>query len=484
MAIVAAALVGPVVASVRVAAVSPPAGRQNLDTSQEVGLEGLLRSLIEGDNPLITEVPDSQPFSPFGNDVVDDTGESTIALSYDFVINLTGFATAYDSTYPNSSDMSTDIVRVGTDSSGAVDAWTLADPYQWTLEDNQIPVFGQETYSSTGGILVELGLDLSSSATQPALGTDVVVAQPMNPDTTPLTGPTTVWGAAIASSYGSNISCAPYIYEFGRGFLTVAGTAWVAGSHWPKDLFTGISNSLVIRCDPVWYVGASVNSGSSFQLSTTATNALVAPSGYIAFTPSREFADSTGYRLFAFRTPASGGFQADNTFATTYPAFPELMDPHSPIVVSDPYPGADHGPFPIHLGFTAQTDTCGGDWTALFEVYAWNTPTPNSFDLGLYQFASGQHSMGTLTLGGAEPHMTTEGSGDAFTEMFDLVGPTGTYVFSPEGAEWPLPCVQRQRGARAPTAPALPQPPVPPATLAGDAARSDARARTRRSQPR
>ncbi len=52
-----------------------------------VGLEGMLSPLVSGDSPLINEVLPPRPFSPYGHEVVDESGESTIADEFEIMIN-------------------------------------------------------------------------------------------------------------------------------------------------------------------------------------------------------------------------------------------------------------------------------------------------------------------------------------------------------------------------------------------------------------
>ncbi len=397
-------------------------------------LADLLQSLVSGDNPLISEVTQSQPFSPYGNDATDEAGESTIADEFELIINPAPFA------LPVKAGNGT-VVRV--DPTGSVsnqlwgDYFTL-DP----LLDGMVPTFGGTRSDMIDDTLLGLGVDPSRSDPQEALGTTIRVARPMVPGADLYRGPITVWGGHMRGNYESGGGCAgsPYIYELGRAWSRVGGTNWTPGDAFPKDLFSGASDAMVIRCDGGWAVDRMVNNGTGFDSIGTNTTALVFEIGFIAFTPTEEFVDTVGYRLFSFRTPAVGGYRADNTIATTYPAFPGLMEPMTTVVVGSPFPTADHGPFPLGLDLTSlnagtETNPCPGDWSGVFETYLWDTRTEGTLDASLYQFASGQWTSGTITHDLSEWSLSTEGGGDGYGEMFDLMGSGGQYSYVTDGGE-------------------------------------------------
>jgi len=415
------------IASIRNAGASPKIGGP-----QSVGLEGLLRSLVSGDSPLITEVAPSQPFSPFGNDANDDSGASTIIDEFELTINPTSFAAPSDVSGGT-------VVRV--DGTGLPSDPLWGDQFKLDpLADGMVPVFGGTPADMIDDILVELGVDPSDSNAQDSLGTTVRVARPMTPGTDPYWGPITIWGAHTRGNYESGGDCngSPYIYEMGRAWSKVGGINWTPGEAFPKDLFTGTSDAIVVRCNDELAVDRLSNNGTKFDSIATNTTALVFENGFVAFTQATELAETIGYREFSFSTPATGGYLADNTIATTYPMFPELMEPMPTVVVGSPFSTSDHGPYPLGLNFTSlnpgtEANPCAGDWSAVFEAYLWDTRTEGSFDAALYQFASGQWTSGKLTFDLSGFDLTTAGGGDGYEESFDFTGAGGQYIYLPEG---------------------------------------------------
>lgn len=450
----AALAVGPATADVRNAAL-PTAGvatGKGAPLFEGAGLEDVLRSLVSGDSPLITGVPPRQPISPFGAEVVDETGDISIVDEFEAIINPQPFAISTDLDFDGTDDITTEngernaesptLVRVTPADGDPGTANQLWGDYWLVYEKSQVPTFGGTIADSVDDLITGLGIDVASDEPQEALGTHVTVARPMNPGSVPFGGGITIWGAHTAGSYGDGAPCrnSMYIYEFGRAFLRAGSPSWVAPSFAPYDLFTDTSDAIVVRCTGSnWYVDALSNNGSSFQSTTTNTTALVFNNGFIAFTPSGEFGRDIGYRSFAFKTPASGGYQAGNTFATTYPTFPALMPPLPRVLVGNPFPNIEHGPFPIQLNMTASTyaegsdeaSACGADWSALFEAYVFEGSTPDVMDVALYQFTSGQVTWGKITYSGPDFMMTTSGGGDNFTENFALEGSGGEYRFNP-----------------------------------------------------
>jgi hypothetical protein len=168
---------------------------------------------------------------------------------------------------------------------------------------------------------------------------------------------------------------------------------------------------------------------------------LIHPNGFISFLPGHELAGTNGGRIFSFVTPEAGGYQPDNTGFTSYPAFPSLADEPPAIVVMDPFDGTGPlGVYPLELGFSGgspDSSNCGAEsWTGLFELYAWEG-SDDVLDGALYQFASGQRTMGTIEVDGGLT-IDTSGGGDGYTESFALSGPGGSYAYRPGDVECPF----------------------------------------------
>ncbi len=413
--------------------------------AQSVGLEGMLSSLVSGDSPLITEVPHPQSFTPYGGEMSDDSGESTILDEFELMINPQAQAASRDLDFDGDVDVGTtveiELVALELKSIDPVGVDALGEEWQVSLDTDGLPAFGGTSTSSIDELLLGVGVDPTNPEAQNALGTEVRVARPMNPMGT-AGGPITIWGGHTRGGFGAGTSCANsmYIYEFGRVWLRQGSPAWPAPEFAPFDLFTGASNAVVVACNnDSWSVDAYAIGGSAFNMAPTDTVALIFEDGFLALTPSSEFVDDVGYRSFHFRTPSQGGYQPDNTWATVYPEFPQLMTPMPPFVVSDPYPEGSHGPFPLRLDLQAsdylkgsnEASACGASWGSLFEAHLFDSGEPGTMGAALYQFPSAQYTLGRIVNTESGFSLTTDGGGDGYTEGFAIDETGGQYMYRP-----------------------------------------------------
>jgi hypothetical protein len=395
-----------------------------------VGLGELLQSLVDGDNPLITEVESTEVTSPLGGTTTDASGTATLTGTFQFTANIGEFQGLADLDFDGSSDLPTDLVRLG--DTGDSFALTDLDGALGPILSVTAPVFD----TVQGPIWSQFGLDPDDDGVQDFNGTPIRIAGDMK-WSVPSLGVVDVFGGTFAGALPPDLSCPDNIHEFGKAYITPGAMPWDP-SVAPNDTFRDLSNAIVTRCnDNFWYVDALSNVGSFFQSVPTNSFSLIWPTGWVTFTDRRETSAIQQYRLFAFRTPLVGGYQQTNTFQTTEPAYPGLREPAGDFLVGTPVT-TEFGPFAFELEFTAPPGTpgsCPSGFTAPFELFVDRGTVPGTDNAVLHQFPSGQLTMGRLVF---DPEgnvdITTEGSGEGYREMFAL-GNESTYTYLPDGLE-------------------------------------------------
>ncbi len=423
--------VGVLAAVLSVSAVAPtPAAGQGDQVQRGVGLEGLLQSLVDGDNPLITPVESTEVTSPLGGTTADTPGTATLTGTFEFTANVGRFEAPADLDFDGNVDIPADLERLMT-GAGGFEAAVLDGVLSPTLE-RTAPVFEGSPVS----VFDRLHLDPTDGGVQDFNGTPIRIAGDMNGNV-PTLGVVDIWGGTFAGPLPPDLSCKGDIHEFGRAFLVPGGKPWVPQVA-VNDTFRDVSNAVVTRCNNgFWYVDSLVNNGSSFSSTPTNSFSLVWPTGWVTFTDRRETATIVQDRMFAFRTPLVGGYQQSNTFQTTEPAYPGLRMPTGPFLVGTPV-ATEFGPFAFDIDLTLDPGApigCPPGWSAPYELFVDRSSQPGANDVVLHQFPSGQLTIGVALLSAdGNLRVETEGTGDGYHEMFVLDGgDRSSYVYSPDG---------------------------------------------------
>lgn len=393
---------------------------------QGAGLFDVLESLSNGRSDLIAEVGELEPFSPFGSPATDDTGQATLTDTFHFRTNIGDMAVFNDLDFDGTSDfMDVELRRFGFDDA---DTTTVLNGARSAVFDQFAPVMPNDGFEEGDTAWSGLGLDFDPMTPGTLFGRPVIGVPP--PSGVFPNDVVDFWGGRITGGLPVDGECDDQVHELGVTTLNMGGVPWpspVAG----YDLFGGASHAWVLRCDPYWHVSHFVNGGSQFSQEQTGTVALIFDDVFIGITPGAEMAPAMSHRSFAFRTPASGGYQPDNTIATSYPHVPEMSEANPPYLVGTPVMSAyDPLAFRVtHILDGTNSGSCVEEWSTTYELYAGmpSEARPDALDVSLYQFDSGQLSIGIATLTDGLSIETT-GDGPSYRERY-VLGPEGRYDY-------------------------------------------------------
>ncbi|MDW3220389.1 MAG: hypothetical protein R8F63_17405 [Acidimicrobiales bacterium] len=402
------------------------AGAPDTGGQQGAGLFDVLESLASGRSDLIAEAGELEPFSPFGAPTNDDTGQATLTDTFHFRTNIGDMAVFNDLDFDGTPDFDgVDLHRFGFDDA---DTTTVLNGARSAVFDRFAPVMPNSGFE--GGDTAWSGLDLDFDPMTPGTLFDrPVIGVPPENGMFP-SGVVDIWGGRIMGGLPLNGECDGQIHELGLTTLNMGGEPWPSPAA-VYDLFGGASHAWVLRCDPYWHIAHFVNGGSQFAPMPTSTVGLIFDDIFIGITDGSEMAGATSYRSFAFTTPASGGYQPDNTIATSHPHVPEMTEANPPYLVGTPVMSAyDPFAFPVtHTLDGTDSGSCVDEWTTTYELYAGmpSDARSDALDVSLYQFDSGQLSFGIATLtDGFSIETTGEGSG--YRERY-MLGPEGRYDY-------------------------------------------------------
>ncbi|GJM37840.1 MAG: hypothetical protein DHS20C19_12070 [Acidimicrobiales bacterium] len=393
---------------------------------QGAGLFDVLESLANGRSDLIAESGELEAFSPFGAPASDDTGQATLTDTFHFRTNIGDMAVFNDLDFDGSPDVTgDDLRRFGFDDADMT--MPLNGP-RLEVFDQFAPVMPTDGFE--GGDMPWSGLDLAFDPMTPGTLFDRPVIGVPPPDGMFPTGVVDIWGGRIMGGLPVDGECDGQVHELGVTTLNMGGEAWPSPAA-VYDLFGGASHAWVLRCDPYWHISHFVNGGSQFNQMPTSTVGLIFDDIFIGITDGSEMAGAMSHRSFAFRTPASGGYQPSNTIATSHPHVPEMSEANPPYLVGTPVMSAyDPLAFPVtHTLDGTNSGSCAEEWTTTYELYAGmqSDARSDALDVSLYQFDTGQLSFGIATL---TDGLSIETTGDApsYRERY-MLGSEGSYDF-------------------------------------------------------
>lgn len=305
-----------------------------------------------------------------------------------------------------------------------------------------VPPSGPIGGDSLGG---RLGLDLDDPGLQTFGGDDVIVVR--DPDFTgdlSFVGTVIVRGGRVAGpAFALDAGCGGNIIEIGTADRLEGEPAWPA-EFAPNDIFKDTGRAHVTRCQPGsgWSMLRLDNGGDFFQPATTRSFTLLSQQWWMTFHRPDELEGSEGHRTFVFLTPESGAYQPDSLAFYADPAFPDLANSPAPLIALDPFPGEALGA-PLHIQVDLQgtwetpTDGTSGcdyyakEYTTLLGIYPALDVQPEIVPLRLYDVVSGQIGEGTVTSNG-ELHLEAAGSGEGYTESWQMKGSAVDYLHSDE----------------------------------------------------
>ncbi len=307
-----------------------------------------------------------------------------------------------------------------------------------------VPPSGPDTLFGADGLAGALGLDLDDPGIQTFGGDDVIIVRDPQVATVPYDGTVIVRGGRLAGpGIPLTSDCGGNILELGTADLLTGEPIWSAPFA-ENDIFKGAGRSHVVRCQPGsgWMMTRFDNQGEFFSEVDTRSFTILANQWWMSFHRPDELAGSEGHRTFVFVTPGSNPYQPDTTAFFSHPAFPEMANAAAPLIGLDPFPGEGlGGPLPLQIQLTGTwddpTDGSSGcnyyakEYTTLIDLHPASALSGNDLPLKLYDVLSGQVSEGTMSSNG-ELHMEATGSGEGYTETWQMKGQAVEYLHSDE----------------------------------------------------